>query len=188
MSGSPFNVAASVRSNSGWVLALGIIQIIVGILAFSFSFSATIASVVTLGMVLMIAGGAQTGAAFLTRDWGGFFLYLLLGVVYAVAGFLTLQYPLQAAEGLTLMLAAGFLVGGTFRILIALVERFDSWGWVLVNGVITTLLGFAICRQFPGSSLWVLGAFVGIELMVNGVTWSILATGVRKALQPFAGK
>jgi uncharacterized membrane protein HdeD (DUF308 family) len=180
--------ATQVRKNWGWFLALGIVQVVAGMLAVGFAFIATLASVFTLGVLLLIAAGAQMGAAFLARDWGGFFLSLLVGVFYAVAGFLTAQHPLLAAEGLTLMLATAFLVGGTFRIIIAVVERFPSWGWVLFNGVITVLLGIAIWQQWPESGLWVLGMFVGIDLVVNGVTWSVLAVGVRNGVARLTGR
>jgi hypothetical protein len=93
-----------------------------------------------------------------------------------VVGFSTLQQPVLAVESLTLVLAAAFVVGGVFRIIVALVERFPSWGWVLANGVITVLLGIAIWRQWPASGLWVIGMFVGIDLVVNGVTWSLQRT------------
>jgi uncharacterized membrane protein HdeD (DUF308 family) len=174
--------ATWVRRNWGWFLALGIVQIVVGVLAVGFAFSATLASVVTLGVLLLIAAGAQIAAAILARDWGGFFLSLLVGVLYAVVGLLTLRHPLLAAEGLTLMLAAAFLAGGTLRIIFALVERFPSWGWILLNGIIALLLGIAIWGQWPTSGLWVLGMFVGIDLIVNGVTWSVLAAGIRNEL------
>jgi uncharacterized membrane protein HdeD (DUF308 family) len=180
--------ANRIRKNWGWFLALGIVQIVAGTLAVGFAFSATLASVVMLGILLLIAAGSQTAAAIWARDWSGFFLFLLVGVLYAVAGFLSLQHPLLAAEGLTLMLAAAFLVGGVFRIIVALVERFSSWGWVLCNGLITVLLGIAIWQQWPGSGLWVLGTFVGIDLIVNGVTWSVLAVGVRQGITQLTGR
>jgi uncharacterized membrane protein HdeD (DUF308 family) len=179
--------ATSIRKSWGWFLALGIVQIVAGTFAVGFAFSAMLASVVTLGVLLLIAAAAQTAAAIWARDFGGFFLYLLLGVLYAVAGLLTLQYPLLAAEGLTFMLAAAFLVGGVYRIVVALVERFPAWGWVLLNGIITVLLGLAIWQQWPGSGLWFLGMFVGIDLIVNGVTWSVLAGVVRSGLARLTG-
>jgi len=180
--------ATGIRKNWGWFLAFGIVQIIAGTLAVGFVFSATLASVVTLGVLLLIAGGAQMAAALLAREWDGFFLFLLLGFLYGVAGFLTLQHPLLAAEGLTLMLAALFLLVGLFRIAVALVDHLPSWGWILFNGVVTVLLGLAIWRQWPESGLWVLGMLVGIELIVNGVTWSVLAVGVRNELARLTGR
>jgi uncharacterized membrane protein HdeD (DUF308 family) len=188
MTGFLTDRATQARKNWGWFLALGTIQIIVGMVAVSFSFSATIASVVTLGVLLLIAGGAQVVAAIFAGDWGGFFLFLLLGILYTVNGFLALENPLFAAEGLTLMLAAGNMAGGTFRIIVSLFERFPSWGWVFFNGIITVSLGTAIWKQWPQSGLWVLGLFVGIDLIVNGVTWSALAITVRNDLAKLTGR
>jgi len=177
--------AAGIRRNWGWFLALGIVQMIVGALAVSFAFSAPFASVATLGVLLLIAAGAQMATAVLARHSGGFFLFLLLGILYPVAGILTLGYSLLAPEGLALLLAAALLVAGMFRIIIALVERFPSRGWVPLNGFITVLLGIAIWRQWPESGLWVLGLFVGIDLIVNGATWSALAVEIRNGLARF---
>ncbi|HKA05946.1 MAG TPA: DUF308 domain-containing protein, partial [Gemmataceae bacterium] len=146
----------------------------------------TIASVLTLGIVLLVAAGAQMAAAIWARDWGGFFLFLGLAILYAAAGFVMLVNPVTAAESLTLLFAVFGLVGGPFRIAVGLVERFPSWGWVVLNGAITILLGVAILAKWPESSLWVLGMFVGIDLVFNGATWSAIAIGVRRGLSAVA--
>lgn len=182
------DMASGIRSNSGWFLALGVLQIIAGVLAVSFAISATIASIALLGSILLVAAGAQIALAVLARSWSGFFLFLLLGILYGVTGGLTLLHPLAAAEGLTLMLSAALLVAGAFRMAIALTAPIPSRGWVLINGVITVLLGMMIAMQWPVSGLWVIGAFVGIELIANGITWSVLAAGVRSALAPLANR
>jgi uncharacterized membrane protein HdeD (DUF308 family) len=80
------------------------------------------------------------------------------------------------------------MIGGTFRIIVSLFERFSSWGWVFFNGIITLFLGIAIWRQWPQSGLWVLGLFVGIDLIVNGMTWSALAVTVRNGLANFTSR
>ncbi len=171
-----------IRKNWRWFLALGIVQVLAGSVAVGFAFSAILATAVTLGVLLLIAGGAQLAAAILARDWDGFFLFLLLAILYAVAGLPMLQHPRLAAEGLTVMLAVLFLIVGLFRITVALVGRIPSWGWVLFNGGVTVLLGLAMWRQWPESGLWAVGMLVGIELIVNGVTWSVLSVRVRKGL------
>ncbi len=174
--------------NWGWFLALGIVQFIGGTLAGGFVLSATLASIVTPGVLLLIAGVAQTAAALLARDWDGFFLFLLLGLLYGVAGFLTIDHPLLATESLTLMLAVLFLLVGLFRIAFALVDHLPSWGWVLFNGAVTVLLGVATWRLGPRSGVRVLSILVGIELIVNGVTWSALAVGGRTGLARSSGR
>src|SRR3954463_3797330 len=106
---------ASLRSHVGWVLALGILEVVAGIFAVSYAFSSTVVSVVTLGVLLLVAAGAQF-ASIIAPTWRGFFLFLLLGALYGGAGIYSVTYPIQAAEGVTLMLAFMFLTGGAFRI------------------------------------------------------------------------
>ena len=149
------------RKNWGWFLALGIVQIVADNQAVGFAFSGTLASVVTLGVLLLIAGAAPTATALLARDWDEFFLFLLLGFIFAVAGFLTLDHPLLAAEGLTLILAALFLVVGLFRIALALIDQVACWGWLLSNRVVTVVLGLDIWRQWPASGHSVVAVLVG---------------------------
>lgn len=175
--------ASNLRSTYGWLLALAIVQIIVGFVALSFSFVATLVSVSILGALLLIASAVEMTAAILARNWKGFFLFLLLGLLYTVAGFMCLVHPLAAAEGLTLMLAAALLVAGSFRVAVSAVERFPSWGWVCLHGVLTMFLGFAIAAQWPFSGLWVLGAFLGIDLIANGTLWAVRASTSRTELK-----
>jgi len=170
-----------VRKTWGWFLVLGIVQIAVGMLAISFEFSATMASVVALGILCLVAAGAQLAAAFWVRPWNKSLLFVLLSILYAVAGLLMLQHPLIAAGGLTLMLAAALLVGGAFRIVAALTEGVPGWGWVFFNGIISVLLGILIWQQWPVSGFWVLGTFVGIDLLMNGTSWIALASALRKS-------
>jgi uncharacterized membrane protein HdeD (DUF308 family) len=178
--------ASGLRGNSLWFIAIGVLQILLGVLAFSFSFSAMMASVALFGFPLLIAAGAQVAAAVLAQSWRGFFLFLLVGILYAVTGLLALSHSIAVAEGLTLMIAGALLAGGMFRIVVALLERFPSWGWMLCNGVMSVLLGTMIAMQWPVSGLWVIGAFIGIDLIANGITWTTQGAAVRVALAPFS--
>jgi uncharacterized membrane protein HdeD (DUF308 family) len=165
---------ACLRKNSFWLLVLGVLLIVVGLVAISSSFFATLATVVILGVLLMIGGAVEVVDAFLGRGWRGFWLHLLTGIVYLVLGFLMVQRPLAAAAIFTLMLAAALFVGGLFRIIVALSERFYGWGWVLLNGVITLVLGILIWREWPEAAYWVIGVFVGIDMLFDG--WSLVIT------------
>lgn len=173
--------ASPARKAPVWLLVFGVAQVIAGLVALSFAVSTTIVSILLLGILLLIAGGAQVAAAVSTRNWSCFFLFLLLGLLYAVIGLLMLRHPVAAAGGLTIMLAAAFLVGGGYRVVYAATERFPGWGWVLANGALTVALGLMIWQNWPWSGLWVLGTFVGIDLIFNGVTWIALAAAVRGA-------
>jgi uncharacterized membrane protein HdeD (DUF308 family) len=168
----------------GWVLALGILEVFAGIFAVSYASSSTVVSVATLGVLFLVAAGAQIAAAIMAPTWRGFFLFLLLSVLYCGAGVYSVTYPIEAAEGLTLMLAFLFLAGGAFRIAISLVERFPSWGWTLADGILTGLLGFTILALWPVASLWVPGMLVGIDLVASGIALSLFASHARTVLAP----
>lgn len=71
------------------------------------------------------------------------------------------------------------MVGGLFRIIGSLAYRFPHWGWVLVGGVINLVLGIMIWQQWPEAAFWVIGLFVGIDLIFTGWTWVMLALGIK---------
>ena len=120
-------------------------------------------------------------SVFWGRRWRGFFLHLLAGVVYFIAGVFMIENPIAAAVGLTLLVAACLLVGGILRIVLSVAERFDGWRWILLNGLISLLLGVSIWRQWPLSGQWVIGLFVGIEILFSGLSWLMLGLAVRSA-------
>jgi uncharacterized membrane protein HdeD (DUF308 family) len=143
------------------------------------SFIATLATVTFFGTMLLAGAVIQLVNAVTCRNWRGFLGYLLAGILYAVVGLIMMNHPLAAAAGLTLMLAAGFMAGGIIRIVVAAVEHFHGWPWVMVNGFISLFLGIYIWRHFPEDAVWVIGLFVGIDLISSGWSWIILALGIR---------
>ena len=167
------------RRSSIWLLILGFLLIVVGLVAISEAFFATLATVLITGTLLMIGGVVEIVDSFFGRGWRGFWMHLLAGIMYLVLGFLLVQRPLEAAAIFTLMLAAAFFVGGLFRIIVALSERFYGWGWVLLNGVVTLVLGVMIWRRWPDAAFWVIGLFVGIDLIFYGGAWIGFALGLR---------
>ncbi len=171
--------AMQLRGCWGWFLALGIALVILGMTAISAQFVATLTSVTLFGSLLLAGGVVQLVNAFVARGWRAFFVALLVGVLHIVVGGMMIERPGRAAEVLTLMLAVAFLAGGSFRILYVLFERVAGWQWMLLNGVVTLLLGIAIWRQWPESSTWVIGLFVGIDLVFNGWSWVMLALAVK---------
>jgi uncharacterized membrane protein HdeD (DUF308 family) len=160
-------------------LALGVLSVVVGLLAISSNFIATLLSVRVFGWLLLIAGISEVVHAIMVRRLRGFAVHLLAAALYLLTGLFMLEDPVRAAAVLTLLLAASFIVGGFLRVVFSLVERFPAWPWVLVNGVVDLLLGFLIWNGWPESSLWVIGLFVGIDLIFHGFGWVMLGLGVR---------
>jgi uncharacterized membrane protein HdeD (DUF308 family) len=179
---------ARLRSVWGLFFLLGLVSIVVGILAIGSSFVATLASVMVFGVLLLVAGVSELIHAVMVRNLRGFAMHLLAAALYLLIGVFMLENLAWSAAVLTLLLAASFLVGGTLRVIFALVERFPAWQWVLLNGLIDLFLGVLIWNGWPETSLWVIGLFVGIDLLFHGWSWVILALTVRthEAAQPAA--
>jgi uncharacterized membrane protein HdeD (DUF308 family) len=169
----------AIRGNWGWILALGIVLIVVGTLAIGMPFAGSLASIVVLSSLLIVGGIAQLVGAFWTRDWSGFFLSLLIGILYLVTGVVFLRHPADALAAVTLLLACALMVSGLFRIIGSLASQFPQWGWVFVGGVINLLLGIYIYSQWPLDSLIIIGLFVGIDMIFTGWTWVALALAVK---------
>jgi uncharacterized membrane protein HdeD (DUF308 family) len=162
-----------------WFLILGIVLILLGIVALGSPFVVAVTSVLLFGCLLLGGGVVQIVNAVLARSWRGFFVHLLAGVVHLLLGGLMVEQPARAAVDLTLVLALAFVIGGALRIIHCLIERFPDWQWVLLNGAVTLVLGIAIWRRWPEASYWVIGTFVGIDLIFNGWSWVMLAFVVK---------
>lgn len=167
-------------------LLLGLVSIIVGLVALSSTVVATLATVTVFGILLLIAGATEVVHAIMVRNLKGFALHLLAAALYLVVGVFLLEDPLHGAAVLTLMFAAAFLVGGLLRVIFALAVQFPGWPWVVVHGAVDLLLGVMVWNRWPESSLWVIGLFVGIDLVMHGWAWVVLALSVRNhsASQP----
>lgn len=165
-----------------WFLILGIVTIVLGTLIIAVPWMGTLAAVWMLSVLLIAGGIGQLVGAFWARRWSGFFLSLLAGILYLAVGILSIDQPIKTAAGLTLLIASFLIVGGIFRIVASLVYRFEGWIWPLLNGVISLLLGIFIWRHWPVDAFWVIGLFVGIEMLFSGWTWVMLALAVRSLL------
>ena len=172
---------APLRAKWGWIVALGVVYLIAGFIALGSVAMATVASVLIVGVMMIIAGVAEVISAFQIKSWGKFLLWVLLGLLYVVAGFVTFQNPLLAAVLLTLVLGASLVASGIMRIILAFsMKRETPWIWVALSGVITVLLGVLILARWPVSSLYILGLFLGIDLIMAGAGWVGIGFGLRR--------
>ena len=173
------------RAKCGWIIALGVIYTIAGVIALGSVVMATVASVYFVGIMMIVAGVAEVINAFQVKTWGKFLVWLLLGALYIVAGFAAFENPLLAAALLTLVLAFALIISGVTRIVLAFGMRGTvPWLWVALSGVITLVLGLIILAHWPVSSLFVLGLFLGIDLIMAGASWIGIGLGLRREAAP----
>ncbi|SRR5579883_1011364 len=179
------NGIEELRRNWGWILTFGVIAILWGLFAIMYSVFFTLVSVVTLSWLLIIGGVIEGVQALRHRERGHLVLYLLEAVLAIVAGALLLRSPAAGALVITLLLASYFVVAGVFRIVASLMTRLPGWGWMLTSGMITLLLGIIVWGGWPATAFWVLGVFVGVNLLFIG--WSRVALALALRSDHFHG-
>jgi uncharacterized membrane protein HdeD (DUF308 family) len=168
------------RDEWWWFLVLGIVLVLSGIVALVYPFVASVAAVMVLGVSLLLSGVATIVTSFWAGKWSALLLQLLIGVFYAVIGFIIMDTPVASTVSLTLVVAAMFIVVGIMRSVAALAIRFPQWGWSLLSGVLTTVVGVVIYKNLPETALWAIGTLVGIQLIFDGWFWIMLGAAVRR--------
>ncbi len=175
------NAISNLREHWGWFLALGIIFILGGIFAIAAPFVAGLTVTIIFSIVLVWLGIMQIIQAFSTKSWSGFIWELLIGVILLVGGIATWIDPVVGALSLTLVVGAVFLVKGIFQVILGFQMRpHGGWGWVLVAGILSAIVGLIILLQWPISTSYALGYLAGISLIFSGWSYVMMSLAARR--------
>jgi uncharacterized membrane protein HdeD (DUF308 family) len=180
--GAPAGGFGALTKNWGWLLVLGIVFIILGTIGLGMLFALTMVSVLFFGVLMLIGGGVQFVDAFKCAGWKSVVWHVLMAILYVLGGIVVIIDPVLASVVITLILAGTITGAGIVRLIIALQHR-DSkgWGWALVSGIISIVLGIMIFAKWPVSGLWIIGLFVAIEMIINGWSYIFLALAAKNA-------
>lgn len=157
---------------SPWLAGiLALLEIVLGFILLGFPYLLGISTVWVCGFVLVFAGilrlvqgiGHRRG-----RGWN-----LLAAVLYLLIGALALFRPALSMEWWTLLIGMSLLAGGVLRLLVA----FSMWNqggrfWRFFNAIVSLVLGGMICWGWPGSSVWLIGTLIAVEMVFSG--WTLL--------------
>lgn len=156
----------------GWFVALGALTAFLGLITLLYLVVfGTIASIYMIGFAIIVAGIAEVTVGAKARRGGWRAIWILAGALYVATGLIAIIQPLLAAAVLTLMLGVAFLVIGAMRVVAAFQLPAGGRAMVGLAGAISVLLGVLILVSWPNSGLVVLGAFLGTDLLLYGVSW-----------------
>ena len=179
----PHNLGQAVhrlRAKWGALLAFGLLLMLLGAVSLVFAFFSTLAMVTMNGVLLLVAGAAEVGVGMHARSWGRFFFWVIGGALYIAAGVFCILNPLAASAILTLMIGAGLIAAAVVRAwLAAQLPGGPQRSLVWLGAAVTFVLGLAIVTHWPASSLYVLGTFLGVDLLFHGAGWASFALGLR---------
>jgi uncharacterized membrane protein HdeD (DUF308 family) len=173
-----------VRQASTLPIVWGILLIVLGMAAVGSPFLAAVAVNVAIAWLIVLAGAVHVILAFRAHGAGSMIWKLLVGVAYVCFGVYLILHPVLAVASLTLVLASLFLIEGVLDIVLFVKMRSVGGStWVLLDGIITLLLGLMIYMQWPSSSAWAIGTLVGVSMIISGVTRVMMSLAVRRAAQ-----
>jgi uncharacterized membrane protein HdeD (DUF308 family) len=176
------NDSASVAGTGKGNMIWGFLMLICGFLAITLPLASGIGVAIVIGWLLLISGvwhllfGFRSGSGI-----GGFLWQLLLAIVYGAAGLMLLFYPLAGLAWLTLVLATFLLIEAALEFVLYFnIRRRVNAGWVLVDAIITLLLGILIWARWPFSSVWAIGTLIGVSLIFSGISRLMLSSAVSR--------
>jgi uncharacterized membrane protein HdeD (DUF308 family) len=178
---APNTPVEAVKQASTLSIVWGVLLIIFGMVAISSPFLAALAVNVAIAWLIALAGVVHLMLAFRAHGAGSMIWKLLVGIAYILFGGYLILHPVLGVASLTLILASLFLIEGILDIILFFKMRsVGGSSWVLVDGIITLLLGLMIYLQWPSSSAWAIGILVGVSMIISGVTRVMLSLAVRK--------
>jgi len=171
------DIFGDAKKNWGWLVGLGVVFVILGVIGLGMSVTLTLAGVMVFGWLLIIGGLLQIAETFQVSGWKSVMWHLVMAVMYILAGGVILYDPAGSAIAITLFIGIALIITGVTRIFIAFqLNPARAWWLVLVSGLISILIGIMVMAKWPLSSFWVIGAFIAVEMILNG--WSYIMMGL----------
>jgi aquaporin Z len=172
--------AVELRRKWAWMVVIGSVLVVAGFVALGSIIAATLAGLFIIAVAMIAGGLAEIVHGFAMRSWGKFFFWILIGSLYVIAGFCVFANPLFAAAWFTLFLGVALVALGVLRCIFAFHLPADApTVLVLISGALSVGIGVYILALWPASSLWVIGAFLGVDLVFAGVGWISIGLALR---------
>lgn len=180
-----FQPDISIRKSIGWVITLSIALMILGVVAILVPGIASAFFTAMMGWIALISGVVMIVESFQSKPVRGFWLNLIVGISYVIAGLYILFNGGAALLALTFAFGILFIVEGCFTIVMAFTNRAGNrMSWlVALNGIVTLILGIMVLNRFPFSAIWLIGLYVGISLLMSGISLLVAALAVRRAIR-----
>ncbi len=155
---------------------VGYVLIALGVLAIAFPLVFSIAAKALLGWIFLLTGAALLYHAFQAKGWQSAIWSGLIAVMHIALGVYLGFFALTGLVGLTALMGVMFLIQGGFELVMAKQHRPQKgWGWLGFNGAITLILGVMLLAGLPGTALWAIGLFLGLNFLTSGLAFVGLA-------------
>lgn len=180
MTKTQLKAPANLKRNWVWLLLLGILFVILGLIGLGMTIYLTLVSMLFFGILLLVGGLFQIVDGIKCREWKGLIGHLFIGVLYLAAGGIVVYDPFLASAFFTMIIGAILIVMGLARFIMAMtLKASEGWGWLVLSGLCAVILGTLILMQWPMSGLWIIGLFFAIELIIAGWSYIFYSLAIR---------
>jgi len=186
--GSPQPSSRSAATRWKWLLALGVLLLLLGITGMGLATFLNLSSVLVFGPLLLASGIMQGMIGFVAVTGKESLHHLAAGCVEGILGLLLMAYPLDTGVSLVALIAVFLIVSGLIRLSRSLLTQFHGRTWILIAGVIALLLGVAVWVGGSAVRWWFVGLCLAIDFFCHGVSWSAVALARLKAGEPSRSK
>ncbi len=161
----------------------GVLLVLIGLISVARPQFAAVFTAGFIGWLLFFSGIFRAVSLVRSTRAPGYWSSLLLAILIAILGFIMGWFPLEGAVTLTMVLTAYFIAHGIGTFILAFSVKGETGRWVLllISGLIDFLLAAFIILEWPSTALWVLGLFVGINMVLTGSAFIFAALGARSA-------
>lgn len=163
-------------------MTAGIAMVVIGGLAMLAPLASGMVFNVLFGALMIGAGIVELVDAFRAETWQRGVLGALAGILTLAAGFIAVVHPVVGLLTLTMAFIGYLIFVGAFRMVMAFQLPNGAGGkiWTFLSGVVSLVLAALAIAQMPITSTWLIGTYVGVSLVFDGVARISLARGFRK--------
>lgn len=169
----------------GWIMAYGIVSVLVGIAAFLFPFAATFAATVTIGAMMLVSGLLSIAAGAFGKGAESRGYTILFGALSVIVGSIMVFYPAAGAVSLTVTVAIWLGARGVIELAWGMKSQ-RRRGMLIALGVVNLLLALFIVATVPFSALTLPGYLLGISFVFGGAAAIMAANDHRAGASAFA--
>jgi uncharacterized membrane protein HdeD (DUF308 family) len=157
------------------------LSIVAGLFALALPWEASFGVVLVIGWLLIFSSAFQLIHAFQSKGIGNVLWKLLIALLYLGVGAYFITHPVLGIATLTLGMAIFFFAEGVADLITYVKERKSPGsGWILLDGIVTLILGLLIWRRWPSSAWWVIGTLLGISMLMTGTTRLMITLAARR--------
>lgn len=157
----------AVPANRNLRITTGVLLVLAGLASIVFPFISALALTIGFGAVAVVAGVSQLLRLGAAGGSSARLFRLLSALLYLGGGVFVLLFPVDSSFSLTLFIGALLVVEAVMELAAAATAAGPARATVLLDGVVTAILGVLVLAEWPTDTLWVIGTLFGVALFLS---------------------